>query len=651
MLRKLLFGCFIFSSLFLHAQKQVFYCDFSEAVIPEDFVVIEGDNLPLSSSTTAMYGITSEDGWACATDQCLAAMYNQMPADTEFPVALTSSYYKETTKASDNWLITPLIDLSGLSNASLSWKAWSRSNVNYYESYRVLVSTTGNTVEDFVDEPVFVIEAEGTSWSERTVDLSAYAGQQVYIAFHNNTPQGVVGDVMAIDNIKVTGTEQAVEESIELFDKSQRVFWEDAQISGTIVAGEFTNIKTFTATLKYGDTEKSETFENLSVAPGGSYDFTLAEKIPYVEGEKVSYTLTVNMNKEEAAFNGEVSFAKDMNFEKNVVVEEITGTWCGNCVAGIVGFRDMMEKYPDNFIGIAVHGPSEDRDPMTYDYYVQEMHKFIGDAYPRMYVDRKIIGTPSFSSLEYEYNNEMTVNPLCDIELSAVFDDEDMKSFNVEAKTSMAFSSNFNHVRLAFVLLENNVQGNSMRYSQANYYSKDNGTGLEMGGFENMPDPVPYSNIQYQHVARHIYGDFYGNQETLPDVVEIGEAYEYKFQSDIPENVLKSKNLEVVALALDTISGEILNAAKVAVKLPTSIEKVEKDDVLRVINNHGNVALSLHEYADFVVELYSINGMLLDTVSIENGNYVDLGSLNNGLYVVRVKGDDFVLVRKLYVEK
>lgn len=651
MLRNLLLGCFLFSSLFLQAQKQVFFCDFSDAVIPEDFVVIEGDNLPLSSATTAMYGLNTEDGWCCTTDQCLAAMYNQMPSDTEFPVALTSSYYKETTTASDNWLITPLIDLSDLSNATLSWKAWAKSNVSYYESYRVLVSTTGNTKADFVDEPVFEIGAEGTSWSERTVDLSAYAGQKVYIAFHNNTAQGVVGDVLAIDNIKVVGTEQAVEESIELVDKTKRLFWEDAQISGSIIAGEFTNIKSFTATLKYGDNEKVETFDNLSVAPGSSYDFTLSEKIPYVEGENVNYTLTVNMNEEEAISEGEVSFAKDMGFEKNVVVEEITGTWCGNCVAGIVGFREMMEKYPDNFIGIAVHGPSEDMDPMTYDYYVQEMHKFIGDAYPKMYVDRKIIGTPNSGSLEYEYNNEIEVNPLCNIELNAVFDDEEMQSFNVEAKTSMAFSSNFNPIRLTFVLLENKVQGNSIRYSQANYYSKDNGTGLEMGGFENMPDPVPYSNIQYQHVARHIYGNFYGNQETLPDVVELGEVYEYKFQSDIPENVLKSKNLEVVALALDTISGEIVNAAKVAVELPTAIDKIEEGNVLCVMNDNGSLVLKLQDPADFVVELYSINGILLKNISVVDDMYVDLGSLESGLYVVRVKGNDFVFVRKVHFEK
>lgn len=651
MLRNLLLGCFLFSSLFLQAQKQVFFCDFSDAVIPEDFVVIEGDNLPLSSATTAMYGLNTEDGWCCTTDQCIAAMYNQMPADTEFPIALTSSYYKETTTASDNWLITPLIDLSDLSNATLSWKAWAKSNVSYYESYRVLVSTTGNTKADFVDEPVFEIEAEGTSWSERTVDLSAYAGQKVYIAFHNNTAQGVIGDALAIDNIKVVGTEQAVEESIELVDKTQRLFWEDAQVSGSIIAGEFTNIKSFTATLKYGDNEKVETFDNLSVAPGSSYDFTLSEKIPYVEGEKVNYILTVNMNEEEAISEGEVSFAKDMGFEKNVVVEEITGTWCGNCVAGIVGFRDMMEKYPDNFIGIAVHGPSEDMDPMTYDYYVQEMHKFIGDAYPKMYVDRKIIGTPNSGSLEYEYNNEIEVNPLCNIELNAVFDDEEMQSFNVEAKTSMAFSSNFNPIRLTFVLLENKVQGNSIRYSQANYYSKDNGTGLEMGGFENMPDPVPYSNIQYQHVARHIYGNFYGNQETLPNVVELGEVYEYKFQSDIPENVLKSKNLEVVALALDTISGEIVNAAKVAVEVPTAIDNIEEGNSLRVMNDNGSLVLKLQEPADFAVELYSINGMLLKNISVTDDMYVDLGSLDTGLYVVRVKGDDFVFVRKVHFEK
>lgn len=651
MLRKLLFSLLLSGPLFVNAQKQVFFCDFSEGLIPENFVVIEGDNQPLKSSATAMYGITSEDGWTCTTADCIAAMYGQMPSDTEFPVALTSSFYESSTVASDNWLITPLIDLSALSSATLSWKAWSRANGSYKESYEVLISETGNSKEDFVSTPVFSIEAEGNSWQLRTVDLSSYSGKQIYIAFHSNTAQGVIGDALAVDDIKVMGTEQIVDESIELKDRTRRIWLEDAVVSASVTAGDFTSIKNFSATLEFEGQEYTESFEDLSVAPGETYDFDMSDKIEFAEGEIVPYVLTVKMNKEEEIIEGEVSFAKDLDFSKNVVVEEITGTWCGNCVAGIVGLRDMIEKYGDSFIPIAIHGPSSELDPMTLDSYITEMHKFLGDSYPRMYVDRKTIGDPNFASIEYEYANEQLTTPLCSVDVEATFENEEMQSFNVESKTSLAFSSNYNPIRLTFVVLENNVQGNSIKYSQSNYYSNDNGLGLEMGGFENMPDPIPYSNIQYQHVARAIIGSFYGTEESLPDVVKIGEQYEYDFVCDVPENVLKSKNLEVVALAVDTVSGEIINAGKAAVKLPTSLDKVSSDETFKVTvdNNILNISFEGTEPA-VKVELYSVNGMMLDSENVADSRNVSLSCPESGLYIVKVIYDDSFSVSKVYIE-
>ena len=41
--------------------------------------------------------------------------------------------------------------------------------------------------------------------------------------------------------------------------------------------------------------------------------------------------------------------------QQRFVVEEGTGTWCGWCPLGIVGLNGMAKKYPETFIGIAVH--------------------------------------------------------------------------------------------------------------------------------------------------------------------------------------------------------------------------------------------------------------------------------------------------------
>src|SRR5690606_11478760 len=78
-------------------------------------------------------------------------------------------------------------------------------NHNYSEEeYTVLVSTTGSAVADFTDE-VFADNLENVNeWQSRTVDLSSYDGQIIYLAFRHNGTSDLVGFI--IDAVKLPGT-------------------------------------------------------------------------------------------------------------------------------------------------------------------------------------------------------------------------------------------------------------------------------------------------------------------------------------------------------------------------------------------------------------------------------------------------------------
>lgn len=79
----------------------------------------------------------------------------------------------------DNWLITPKVQLDGL----LKFNA--KNSSSYYpDKMAVYVSTTGTDVEDFVEvlEPI----TPPTSWTEYTVDLRSFAGQEGYVAFRHS---------------------------------------------------------------------------------------------------------------------------------------------------------------------------------------------------------------------------------------------------------------------------------------------------------------------------------------------------------------------------------------------------------------------------------------------------------------------------------
>jgi len=112
---------------------------------------------------------------------------------------------------SDDWIVSPQIDLSGASGLiELNFEAMSvAGNPNFGEDYRVLVSTTGTDISaDFTE--VLDVELESNDMPTiRTIDLSAFAGMAIYIAWNNdsNDRWGVV-----IDNVVVEAATLGLED-------------------------------------------------------------------------------------------------------------------------------------------------------------------------------------------------------------------------------------------------------------------------------------------------------------------------------------------------------------------------------------------------------------------------------------------------------
>ncbi len=79
----------------------------------------------------------------------------------------------------DDWLITPQLDVTA---ANHTFSFWARSRSSYYlEDMDVKLSTTGNNISDFTVSLDHVTGVP-TTYTQYTYDLSAYIGQQIYIA-------------------------------------------------------------------------------------------------------------------------------------------------------------------------------------------------------------------------------------------------------------------------------------------------------------------------------------------------------------------------------------------------------------------------------------------------------------------------------------
>ena len=113
-------------------------------------------------------------------------------------VAMSRSYDGSADQSVDNWLITPQVQLDG------TLKFWVMDDGQYHEHYDVYVSTTGNSISDFI--LLYSPGNASSSWSEVTVDLSSYNGANGYIALrHTDEAQ----DFLLIDDFGIYVSQQA----------------------------------------------------------------------------------------------------------------------------------------------------------------------------------------------------------------------------------------------------------------------------------------------------------------------------------------------------------------------------------------------------------------------------------------------------------
>ena len=111
----------------------------------------------------------------------------------------------------DNYLVSP-VKVKVTEDSKVSFFARAHHKQYYKEHFGLAVSTTGNTSSaDFtlLDDWIITESATSTTWKEYTVDLSAYAGQEIYVAIRHfftaqeweDTWDGYDLDALNVDDI------------------------------------------------------------------------------------------------------------------------------------------------------------------------------------------------------------------------------------------------------------------------------------------------------------------------------------------------------------------------------------------------------------------------------------------------------------------
>ncbi|MDH7903273.1 hemagglutinin A [Porphyromonas gingivalis] len=217
-----------------------------------------------------------------------------------FSKSWTASGGAKIDLSPDNYLVTPKVTVP--ENGKLSY--WVSSQEPWTnEHYGVFLSTTGNEAANFTTKlleetlgsgkpaPMNLVKSEGVKapapYQERTIDLSAYAGQQVYLAFRHFGCTGIFR--LYLDDVAVSGEGSSN-------DYTYTVYRDNVVIAQNLTA---------------------TTFNQENVAPG-QYNYCVEVKYTAGVSPKVCKDVTVE---------GSNEFAPVQNLTGSAVGQKVTLKW------------------------------------------------------------------------------------------------------------------------------------------------------------------------------------------------------------------------------------------------------------------------------------------------------------------------------------
>lgn len=106
----------------------------------------------------------------------------------------------------DNWMITPQLIIPA-EGATLKYYVGGVDANYYQEHYTIYVSTTGSNTSDFTNNVVASNTVSNVNFTQKSYDLSNYAGQTIRIAFRHHNSADVYW--MLIDDLEVVAGQHA----------------------------------------------------------------------------------------------------------------------------------------------------------------------------------------------------------------------------------------------------------------------------------------------------------------------------------------------------------------------------------------------------------------------------------------------------------
>lgn len=574
-------------------------CDFNNG-IPEEIALFDLDDLEPSQDVKT-YGFEQGTPWVSVK-----------LADSHFTVAASTSWYRNPGQSSD-WMVLPKIRIEN-ADIRLQWAARAHDS-KLSDGYSVYVSDIGGNPADFdTAKPLVTVSAENADWTTHSLSLAEFEGKEIYIAFVNNSTDKAL---LYLDDIEV-GVDKTL--TADRLLPGLLLTEEPLKLQGVIRNTGAETLRAISVELSIDGRDFRLSVPQADLAAGAEQAVELTTDFCVSSPGVYPYTLSVKGGGEAIERKGELYVTR-----RNILVEEGKGTWCGFCPRGTVAMKNMSEKYPDQFIGVAVH---VGKDPMALPGY-----SVTGSSYPVCIVNRldKFQGDPA--RMEEFFLEARKSRPKAAIFGNASYAPE---SNEISISSSVVFDATQDDSAfgICYILKENDVHVAHPDYNQKNSYSYGD---VVMGGYENLSDPVPASQMWYQEVARFQARGHEGLERSIPAYITGGEPISNDYTFRVPDNVLDISKTQLVGLVVDSRDGEVLNASVIPIAGTSAIVGITDDNEIRIAWTGD----TLEVIADSAVEeivVCTIDGMTL--AHAEHCEALSVSEAPKGLYIIRVKANN-----------
>lgn len=216
-------------------------------------------------------------------------------------------------------------------------------------------------------------------------------------------------------------------------------------------------------------------------------------------------------------------------FVNRVLVEEYSGTWCGNCPKILYGVQ-LLKQQTDKAVSVQVHLYSNDPFITTQGNALAADQNVSG--VPTGKINRTINwNAPQFQNVSQVLNE---IKPSSSVGLAI---NSALTAGNVNIDVLLGYANTALQTKLVVYIVEDNLC-----YSQANYSAN------LYGGF----NPIP--NFEYDGVLRSVVTSNAG--ETI---VVTGNQVTKNYSLSLPVNVFNVNNTKVVAFLINATTNAVLN--------------------------------------------------------------------------------------------